>query len=123
MNFFHSTKNHCVVRRNVRRHTALADEATIHIHSTKTKEVTIFTRFLLTPLACACLFLIGCPQTPPVDTRAEADALRNIEAQWTAAANARDIDKILSLTAPDYVVMDTNAPLSVGHQAYRKSVM
>ena len=82
----------------------------------------MFTRFFLMLLACTCIFLIGCTKTPPVDTRADADALRAIEAQWTVAANARDIDKLLSFTAPDYVVMDANTPVSVGHQAYRKSL-
>jgi ketosteroid isomerase-like protein len=81
----------------------------------------MFTRLLFALLACACLFLIGCRQTPAVDTRAEADAIRSIEAQWDAAEKARDIDKIVSLTAPDIVVMDANAPTSVGHQALRKS--
>jgi uncharacterized protein (TIGR02246 family) len=79
------------------------------------------TRWLLTFLACTCPFLIGRTQTPTVDTRAEADAIRSIEALWDAAEKARDIDKIVGLTAPDIVVMDANAPTSVGHQALRKS--
>jgi ketosteroid isomerase-like protein len=98
-----------------------ADDALVHNCSTTT-EVTLFTNKLLTFFAPVCLFLIGCTHTPTVDIRAEADALRNIEGQWTAATKARDIDKIVSLTAPDIVVMDANAPLGVGHQALRKSV-
>jgi ketosteroid isomerase-like protein len=78
------------------------------------------TKLVFTLLACACLFLIGCAQPPPVDTRADVDALRNIEAQWITLIKARDIDKMLSLAAPAVVLMGPNAPLSVGHQALRE---
>jgi outer membrane biogenesis lipoprotein LolB len=54
------------------------------------------TSWLFTLPACACLFLIGCTQTPRVDTRAEADALRKIEDQWAAANKAKDINKAVS---------------------------
>jgi ketosteroid isomerase-like protein len=82
----------------------------------------MFTRFLLTPLACACLFLIGCTKTPSVDTRAEADAIRNIEDQWTAANKAKDINKAVSFFASDAVSMEPNKPISdIGIEAIRKS--
>ena len=61
-------------------------------------------------------------KTASVNTRAEADTLRNIEAQWEAAMKARDIDKLVSLDAPDIIIMDANVPMSVGHQALRKSL-
>jgi ketosteroid isomerase-like protein len=77
-------------------------------------------RWAFTFLACACLFLVGCTRTPPVDTRAEADALRSMEAEWLAAAKAKDIDKIVSQYAPEAVTMDADAPICVGHQAIRK---
>jgi uncharacterized protein (TIGR02246 family) len=80
----------------------------------------MFTRRLLMLLASVCFFLIGCTRTPAVDTRAEADALRNIEVQWLAATKTRDIDKIVSLYAPDAVAMDANVPICVGHEAIRK---
>ncbi len=81
----------------------------------------MFTRRLLMLSASVCFFLIGCTRTPAVDTRAEANALRDIDAQWLTAARARDIDKIVSLYAPEAVTMDPNAPVSVGHQAIRKA--
>jgi ketosteroid isomerase-like protein len=56
-----------------------------------------------------------------VDIRAEADALRNAEAQWLAALKARDIDKMVSQYAPEAVGMYANEPICVGHQAVRKS--
>ena len=82
----------------------------------------MFTRFFLTLLACACIFLIGCTQTPPVDTRADADALRSIEAQWFAATKARDVDKIVGIYTPDAVRMNANGPVVVGHQAIHKAL-
>ena len=81
----------------------------------------MFNRLLLTLLACGCIFLIGCTQTPPVDTRAETDAIRAIEAQWAAAAKTRDIDKLVSSYAPEAVAMNANAPICAGHQAIRKA--
>ena len=80
------------------------------------------TRWRLTLSACACLCLTGCNQTPPVDARAEVDALRSIEAKWVPVIKARDIDRIVSLYAPEAVVMIENEPICVGHQAIRKSI-
>jgi len=72
-------------------------------------------------LACMSLSLVGCAQKPPVDIRAEAEALRSIEAQWTAANKARDIDRVLSIVAPDIAFMYANSPSGVGLEAFRKS--
>lgn len=70
---------------------------------------------------CACIILIGCTRTPKVDTLAEANAIRNIEAQWGAAFQAKDIDKIISIFASDAVSMGANIPISVGIEAIRKA--
>jgi len=56
-----------------------------------------------------------------VDIQAEIDEIRNIEEQWVDAINTKDIDKIVSFCSPDIVIMDANVPISVGHQAVRKS--
>ena len=82
----------------------------------------MFTRFFLTLLACAFIFLIGCTQTPPVDTRADADAIRNIENQWTVALQNKDIDKVMSLYSPEGVVMKPDNSIYVGLQSIRKQV-
>ncbi len=81
----------------------------------------MFASRILSVPACASILLIGCAQTPPVDTRAEAESLRNIEAQWLAATKVRDIDAMVSLYATEGVAMDANAPLFVGHEAIRKA--
>ncbi|RPH80471.1 MAG: DUF4440 domain-containing protein, partial [Nitrospiraceae bacterium] len=78
--------------------------------------------WLLRVPACACIFLVGCTRAPSVDTRAEAESLRNIEAQWLAATKARDINGMIGLYATEGVAMDANAPLFVGHEAIRKGV-
>ena len=63
---------------------------------------------------------IGCTRQPSVDTRADADAIRELDRQWDAAVKARDIDKILSFYAPDAVEMPANAQIFAGHEAIRK---
>ncbi len=75
-----------------------------------------------TLLSCVCLVLIGCTHRPPVDIRAEADAIRSIDAQWTAAFKARDIDNLVSLYASDAVAIAPDAKMRVGHQAIRESL-
>jgi uncharacterized protein (TIGR02246 family) len=85
-------------------------------------EVTMFIGRVSTLLSCVCLVLIGCTPTPPVDVRTEADAIRSIDAQWTAAFKARDIDKLVSLYASDAVAIAPDAKMQVGHQAIRESL-
>jgi uncharacterized protein (TIGR02246 family) len=79
-------------------------------------------RQLLTLSACVCLFLTGCAQKPPVDIRVETEAIRNIDAEWTAASKASDIEKLLLLYAPEAVVINPGAKMYVGHQAIRQSL-
>lgn len=73
-------------------------------------------------LFCTCIILIGCTRTPKVDTLAEAEAIRNLENQWTVALQNKDIDKILSLSSPEAVVMEPNSAIYVGLQASRKQL-
>ena len=71
--------------------------------------------------AFVCLSLIGCTQTPHVDTRAEADAVRSIDAQWASAIKAKDLDKIMGFFAPDAVAIDANVPIRTDQQSIRKA--
>jgi ketosteroid isomerase-like protein len=100
---------------------ASADEGFVQRCSTTLEEVTMSTKLVFTLLACSCLFLIGCTQTPRVDTRADADEIRNIEAQWAAANKAKDINKAVGFFASDAVQMDPNKPISLGIEAIRRS--
>ena len=71
---------------------------------------------------CTCIILIGCTSTPKVDTVAEAEAIRNIENQWTVALQNKDIDKVMSIYSPEGVVMKPNNSIYVGLQSIRKQV-
>lgn len=79
------------------------------------------TKLFLTFLSCTCAFLLGCAQNPSVDTRAEADKILTITAQWSAAINAGEIEKIVSLFAAEGVAIYPNTPICVGHQAIREA--
>jgi ketosteroid isomerase-like protein len=65
------------------------------------------------------LLVIPACQTNKVDTLAEADKIRNLEHQWTAAIQSKDIDKNLSFFATEAVAMDPNFPIYVGLPAIR----
>jgi uncharacterized protein (TIGR02246 family) len=70
---------------------------------------------------CTCIILIGCTSTPKVDILAEAEAIRSLEDQWSAAIVAKDLDKSLSSIASDAVMMDSNVPIYTGIEAIRKA--
>jgi ketosteroid isomerase-like protein len=69
----------------------------------------------------ASSILTGCNRSPVVDVRAEAEAIKKIEDQWTAAIIAKDINKIMGIFGPEAVVMNPNTPACVGLQSIRKS--
>ena len=69
---------------------------------------------------CTCIILFGCTSTPKVDTLAEANAIRNIEAQWATAIQGKDVNKIISFFASDAVSMPVNRPIIVGLESLRK---
>jgi len=71
-------------------------------------------------LFCTCIILIECTRAPKVDTLAEANAIRNLEDQWTVALQKSDTDKIISFFNTDAVAMKPNTPISIGLQAIRK---
>jgi ketosteroid isomerase-like protein len=73
-------------------------------------------------LFCTCIILTGCTSTPKVDIPAEENAIRNLEDQWTVALQNKDIDKIMSLSSPEAVVMEPNSAIYVGLQASRKQL-
>jgi ketosteroid isomerase-like protein len=67
------------------------------------------------------LFIIACqPNTKTVNVRAEADAIRNLERQWSVAFQNADKEKCLSFFSTDAVEMSQNEPIVVGLQNIRK---
>jgi ketosteroid isomerase-like protein len=54
------------------------------------------------------------------DTQAAEKTLRDLDAQWSAAAGAKDVDKTVSFYSNDAVVMPPNAPADTTKEAIRK---
>ncbi len=67
------------------------------------------------------LILMGCSSTPKVDIVKEAEVIRNLENEWSAAILNKDLEKSISFTASDAVFMDPNLPAYSGAEAIRKS--
>jgi len=69
----------------------------------------------------AAIILAACqPKTAPVDLKAEADAIRILEDQWTAANQAKNVDKIMSVISADFVGMPQGAPRMAVPDSLRK---
>lgn len=54
------------------------------------------------------------------DTQATEQALRDLDAQWSAAAGAKDVEKTVSFYSHDAIVMPPNAPANTTKEAIRK---
>ncbi|MFN8255966.1 MAG: nuclear transport factor 2 family protein [Bacteroidales bacterium] len=55
-----------------------------------------------------------------VDTKAEADEIRKLEDQWTAALQTKDLEKTMSFFATDAVGMSTDQAIISGIDSLRK---
>ena len=79
-----------------------------------TKQLSLLVLLVLLSLSAAC-------QTEPVtDTRAaDETTLRNLDAEWSKAAGAKDIDKTVSYYSDDALVMPANSPVLQGKAAAR----
>lgn len=73
-----------------------------------------------TVLALLVLFS-GCATPPQVDIAAEVDAIRELDRQWQAAVDAKDVEAVISFYAPDAVKMEPNAPGIVGIEHFREA--
>ena len=71
-----------------------------------------------------CLLSWSCQQRPasPADTYvAEEAALRASDIEWSKAAAARDLERSISYTTDDSVMLAPNTPAVSGKEAVRKS--
>ena len=71
-----------------------------------------------------CLLSWSCQQQPASfpDTRAADEAaLRTADIEWSKAAGAKDLDRSISYTADDTVMLAPDAPAASGKEAVRKS--
>jgi uncharacterized protein (TIGR02246 family) len=56
------------------------------------------------------------------DTKSAIEqALRDLDAQWSAAAGAKDLEKTISFYSPDALVLPTNAPAAATKDAIRNT--
>jgi uncharacterized protein (TIGR02246 family) len=69
-------------------------------------------------------WMMGCSHVaqPAVDLAAEESAIRTTDAQWLAAAQARDAEKAASFWSDDATIVAPNSPLIVGKQAIKSYV-
>ena len=78
----------------------------------KTKSIFVSGWIALFSLAFVCL-------ATAADTKIEQD-LRDLDAKWSAAAGAKDVDKTVSYYAEEAVVMPPNASAATTKEAIRK---
>jgi uncharacterized protein (TIGR02246 family) len=66
------------------------------------------------------LLTTACKQPPPADTpAADEQKIRDTDAEWSKAAEARDLERALSFYSRDAVVLPGNAPVVNGKEAIR----
>jgi uncharacterized protein (TIGR02246 family) len=74
------------------------------------------------PALCSCLALIalaGCNQ-PAADTRAaDAQAIKDLDTQWSKTAATHDVDATVAYYSDDASVLPPNAPLATTKEAIR----
>jgi uncharacterized protein (TIGR02246 family) len=71
---------------------------------------------------CVAVILIasGCGEKTPPDTRAaDESAIRNLDAQWSKASAARDVDGSVSYYSDDASLLAPNAPIASDKQSIR----
>lgn len=60
------------------------------------------------------------PQAPPDTRAADETALRKVDDDWSKAAGAKDVDKIVSYYSDEAIVMPPNAPVTTSKEVIRK---
>ena len=82
-------------------------------------------RFMIIPFVFLLCFTFGCQQAeevaeePVVDVEADIEAIKKISEEWSAAFNAGNIDKLVSLFTDDAVRIPPNKPVQIGKEAIR----
>jgi uncharacterized protein (TIGR02246 family) len=86
------------------------------------REVRRGTKLALWVSLVAILFAAGCGENKPPDTRAaDEKAIRDLDAQWSKAAAARDVDGTVSYYSDDASLLAPNAPIASDRQSIRAS--
>lgn len=66
------------------------------------------------------LSLTGCTQAAPDTRESEAKTLRELDAQWSKAAQTKNLDATVAFYSDDAVVMPGDAPIASTKQAIRE---
>jgi len=78
------------------------------------------TFFVVTACVLVAMLSLACQTKTVADTRAaDETTLRNLDAEWSKAAGAKDIEKTVSFYSDDALVMPSNSPVLKGHAAAR----
>ncbi len=67
------------------------------------------------------LFSLLCVASGAADTKAIEQALRDLDAQWSAAAGTKDLEKTIAFYSGDAIVLPTNAPAATTKEAIRNT--
>jgi ketosteroid isomerase-like protein len=68
------------------------------------------------------LLAVGCGESKPPDTRAaDEKAIRDLDAQWSKTATARDVDGAVSYYSDDASLLAPNAPIASDRQSIHAS--
>jgi ketosteroid isomerase-like protein len=72
------------------------------------------------PLVLSICFALLSFAFASMASETDTKALRDLDAQWSAAAGAKDLDKTVSYYSDDAIVMPPNAPSATTKEAIRK---
>ena len=79
-------------------------------------------KFFFLLLTAVCLMYACQPKPAEIDKKAISDEITNIEDQWTAANQAKDIEKCMSLYASDATLMIPGEPAVIGIESIRNAI-
>ena len=83
-------------------------------------EVARGTKLVVWGCLAVILFLAGCGEQKPPDTRAaDEKAIRDADAQWSKTAAARDVEGTVAYYSDDASLLAPNAPIASGKQSIR----
>jgi ketosteroid isomerase-like protein len=78
-------------------------------------------KFVLAGYVTLFSFTFVCSVLPADTQSAIEQALRDLDAQWSAAAGAKDLEKTISFYSEDAIVLPTNAPAATTKESIRKT--
>lgn len=86
----------------------------------RSSSVRVITQVGLLSVLVLLSLLVGCNSQTAADTRAADEAtLRNLDAEWSKAAGAKDVEKTVSYYTDDAVILAPNLPTIQGKQQAR----